>query len=54
MYIPEAAFYIVASEAIELVLQARMSADQTGMGLLAGAAAVTGLVVTGLLRRARR
>jgi fission 1 protein len=30
------------------------STDTTGMGLLAGAAAVTGLVVAGVLKRARR
>lgn len=32
----------------------KIVADQVGMGLLAGAAAVTGLVVAGVLKRARR
>jgi fission 1 protein len=31
-----------------------VEADESGMGLLAGAAAVTGLVVAGVLKRARR
>jgi hypothetical protein len=31
-----------------------VDADEKGMGLLAGAAAVTGLVVAGVLKRARR